>query len=275
MLGSQSVLVPSTSSENADLKLWREKLLLELKQVPPSKASKKLLSSLKKGVPLEYRSLAWTTMIGNELRITDKLYELLLERAQLHMSQLGVMDQLEAGAFKKNLKVIEEDLHRTFGELGHFRQGNPLYQPLKNVLVAYSMLRPDLGYVQGMSYVAGCLLIYSTDGGSEKEAFRAFANLMNRDLLFTFYSFDMERVNVIFHVFMTLMRDRLPKLHGVFKQTNISCSIFLFEWIVALFSNIFPLETSARLWDSYLYFGDFYLLKVAIAICACLEQHLV
>jgi TBC1 domain family member 14 len=56
--------------------------------------------------------------------------------------------------------VIEEDLHRTFGELGHFRVGNPLYQPLKNVLIAYSMLRPDLGYVQGMSYVAGSILLH-------------------------------------------------------------------------------------------------------------------
>jgi Rab-GTPase-TBC domain len=94
---------------------------------------------------------------------------------------------------------------------------------------------------------------------------------MNRELLFTFYSFDMERVNVVFHVFMVMMKDRLPKLHGAFKATNISCSIFLFEWIVALFSNIFPLETSARLWDAYLFFGDFYLLKIAIGICYCLE----
>jgi hypothetical protein len=182
------------------------------------------------------------------------------------------MDQLEAGQFKKNLKVIEEDLHRTFGELGHFRQGNPLYQPLKNMLIAYSMLRPDLGYVQGMSYLGGCLLIYAE--GREQEAFRSFANLMNRDLLFTFYSFDMERVNLTFHVFMTLMRDRLPKLHSTFKATNISCSIFLFEWIVALYSNIFPLDTSSRLWDNYLYYGDFFVMKVALAICSCLEQQL-
>ncbi|TNV73455.1 hypothetical protein FGO68_gene16015 [Halteria grandinella] len=264
---------PQQTLENPDLKLWREKLLLELKQ--GNKASKKLLQALKKGVPLEHRGLAWQSMIGNDLRITDKLYELLLERAHLHMTQLSVMDQLEAGAFRKNLKVIEEDLHRTFGELGHFRQGNPLYQPLKNVLIAYSMLRPDLGYVQGMSYVAGCLLIFSTEQGSEKEAFRSFANLMNRELLFTFYSFDMERVNVVFHVFMNLMRDRLPKLYGVFKATNISCSIFLFEWIVALYSNIFALETSARLWDSYLFHGDYFMIKVALAICCCLEQHLI
>jgi hypothetical protein len=73
---------------------------------------------------------------------------------------------------------------------------------------------------------------------------------------------------------MTLMKEKLPKLHQAFKATNISCSIFLFEWIVALYSNIFPLETSARFWDSYLYYGDHFLLKVAIAICHCLEGNL-
>ena len=86
-------------------------------------------------------------MIGNELRVNHKLYELLLERAQFVMSNISQLDALDTGSFRKNLKVIEEDLHRTFGELGHFRQGNPLYQPLKNVLLAYSLLRPDLGYV--------------------------------------------------------------------------------------------------------------------------------
>lgn len=191
-------------------------------------------------------------MIGNDLRITPKLYQLLLERANNYIQSIN--DLNDGGAFKKNLKVIDEDLHRTYGELGHFRQGKPLNQPLKNVLLAYSMLRPDLGYVQGMSYVAGALLI--TCGGNDQEAFACFANLMNRELLFTFYSFDMPRVNIIFHVFMTFMKDRLPKLYQQFAGTNggsggasISCSFFLFEWIVALYSNIFSLDVSARLWD--------------------------
>jgi len=29
--------------------------------------------------------------------------------------------------FKKNIKVIEEDLHRTFSDLGQFRFGQSLY----------------------------------------------------------------------------------------------------------------------------------------------------
>lgn len=70
--------------------------------------------------------------------------------------------------FKKNIKVIEEDLHRTFSDLGQFRFGQSLYQPLKNMLAAFSVFRTDLGYVQGMSYVAGSLLLHI---GDEYQAF--------------------------------------------------------------------------------------------------------
>jgi hypothetical protein len=97
-----------------------------------------------------------------------------------------------------------------------------------------------------MSYVAGSILLHTA---CEYDSFKCFANLMNRDLLFHFYSFDMEKVNIIFHVFMRTVKEKLPKLHNLFKMTNLSCSVFLFEWIVALYSNIFPLEVSARIWD--------------------------
>ena len=82
------------------------------------------------------------------------------------------------------------------------------------MLLAYSLLRPDLGYVQGMSYVAGSLLLHF---GSELETFTAFANLMNReDMIFTFYSFNMENVNLVFHIFMRMMKEKLPRMHDMF-----------------------------------------------------------
>lgn len=120
-----------------------------------------------------------------------------------------------------------------------------------------------------MSYVAGNILLHCA---GEYDAFKSFANLMNRDLLFNFYSFDTEKINVMFHMFMRVIKDKIPKMSNLFKQTSLSCSVFLFEWIVTLYSNIFPLETSARLWDQYLFYGDFYLMKIAISICQCLES---
>ena len=60
-------------------------------------------------------------------------------------------------------------------------------------------------------------------------------------MLFTFYSFDMPKVNILFNVFMRLMKQHIPKLYSVFHELGLQCSVFLFEWVVALFSNILPL----------------------------------
>ena len=65
-----------------------------------------------------------------------------------------------------------------------------------------------------MSYVAGSILLHCAD---EYNAFKCFGNLMNRELLFDFYSFDMEKVNIIFHVFMRAVKERLPTLHNLFR----------------------------------------------------------
>ena len=44
--------------------------------------------------------------------------------------------------------------------------------------------------------------------------------------------------------------------------------------MIALFSNIFSLDISSRLWDSYFYFGDSFLMKICISISAILEKQL-
>jgi hypothetical protein len=120
-----------------------------------------------------------------------------------------------------------------------------------------------------MSYIAGSLLLHT---GDEVTTFMLFANIMNKYLMHTFYLFEMEKVNVIFHVYMRLMQEKLPKLAQMFGDLGLSCSIFLFEWIVTLFSNVFELDISARIWDNYFFYGDYYLMKVCIGISQILEK---
>ena len=133
------------------------------------------------------------------------------------------------------------------------------------------MFRPDLGYVQGMSYIAGSLLMHT---GDELIGFKCFANMMNRYVMYSFYSFDMPKVNIFFHCFMRLLKERVPRLHTQMVELEIQCSIFLFEWVVALFSNIFSLDVSSRLWDSYLYLGDSFLMKICLSISAIIEKQI-
>lgn len=118
-----------------------------------------------------------------------------------------------------------------------------------------------------MSYIAGNLLLHM---GDEYLAFQAFCNLMNRYILFAFYSFNMAEVNIFFNVYMRLLRQQLPKLAQLFEETGLSCSIYLFEWCVAVFSNILPLQVSSRVWDLWLYYGELFFMRVCLAISACL-----
>ena len=175
-------------------------------------------------------------------------------------------------AFKQNIKVIEDDLHRTHIDAGLFRVGQLLHQPLKNILAAYSVYRPDLGYVQGMSYVAASMLMHT---GDEFLGFKCFASMMNKPLIYNFYSFDMPRINIFFHIFMRLLKEKNAKLGQIFDEYQIQPSVFLFEWVVVLFSNILHLDASARIWDNYFLYGDWYLMKVCLAICSCLSEKLV
>jgi len=123
-----------------------------------------------------------------------------------------------------------------------------------------------------MSYVAASMLMHT---GEEFLAFKCFSNIMNKPLIHNFYSFDMPRINIFFHIFMRLLKEKNPKLSQIFDEFQIQPSVFLFEWVVALFSNVLQLELSARIWDNYFLYGDWFLMKTCLAICQCLSEKLV
>ena len=55
-------------------------------------------------------------VIGNPMRINRAMYEGLVERAE-EMEKNEKVDN----SFKKIVKLIEEDIHRTFSNLPHFK----------------------------------------------------------------------------------------------------------------------------------------------------------
>ena len=84
--------------------------------------NKKFKEDIKKGIPAEIRTEAWAILIGNELRVSPSLYESLLVRVRV--AEENIEKDIQ---FKKHIKVIEADLHRTYSELGQFRFGQQLY----------------------------------------------------------------------------------------------------------------------------------------------------
>mmetsp|Transcript_24209 Transcript_24209/g.37280 ORF Transcript_24209/g.37280 Transcript_24209/m.37280 type:complete len:99 (+) Transcript_24209:956-1252(+) len=87
-----------------------------------SSQQKQLEQAFHQGVPTELRKHIWSLVMPNHLRVTPKMYEIFLARTKLST------DNLESDtSFRKSLKVIEEDLHRTFPDMSLFRAGNKFY----------------------------------------------------------------------------------------------------------------------------------------------------
>ena len=69
--------------------------------------------------------------------------------------------------------------------------------------MAYSLYRPDIGYVQGLSFIAALVIVTTED---ELSAFALIANLLSRESMINdFYQFDMGEVKTTFKTFLNLL----------------------------------------------------------------------
>ena len=107
-------------------------------------------------------------------------------------------------------------------------QGGPYNQTLHDVLGAYACYRPDVGYVQGMSFLAAVLLLNM----DACDAFVALANLLNRPSYLAFFRVDHELMQPYFDTFTCLLHETLPRLGAHFTLLEFSPEYYLIEWLV-------------------------------------------
>jgi Rab-GTPase-TBC domain len=128
------------------------------------------------------RKELWRTRIGNSLGITRDLYDSLCIRLQLE------------GIKKQHQKLINDDLFRTLPNYASTKVGDTMYRRLTLVLSLFQLYRPDIGYVQGMSFLVVMLYYYY----DEFDTFVIFANLIfTRPLVWSCYDFNIPDVNAI------------------------------------------------------------------------------
>ena len=111
-------------------------------------------------------------------------------------------------------------------------QGGPYHQILHDVLGAYACYRPDVGYVQGMSFLAAVLLLNM----EASDAFVCLANLLNRSSYLAFFRVDHDLMQPYFDTFTTLLQEHLPRVHEHFTQMEFSPEYYLIEWSVCAYN---------------------------------------
>ena len=99
---------------------------------------------------------------------------------------------------------------------------------LHDVLGAYACYRPDVGYVQGMSFLAAVLLLNM----EASDAFISLGNLLNRSSYMAFFRVDHDLMQPYFTTFTTLLEEYLPRVHEHFTGMEFSPEYYLIEWLV-------------------------------------------
>ncbi|XP_054914493.1 TBC1 domain family member 14 isoform X1 [Poeciliopsis prolifica] len=219
------------------------------------------------GIPPSVRGKVWSLAVGNELNITHELYNICLARAKEKWRSTAVPstdteDVLDSSDRESSLELIKLDISRTFPQLCIFQQGGPYYDVLHSILGAYTCYRPDVGYVQGMSFIAA-VLILNLDTA---DAFIAFANLLNKPCQMAFFRVDHSLMLTYFAAFEVFFEENLPKLFAHFKKNSLTPDIYLIDWIFTLYSKSLPLDLACRVWDVFCRDSEEFLFRTALGV---------
>jgi len=127
-------------------------------------ANSEVLAALSKGVPQAKRGQVWLWLVGQHRKKysqtkCDVTYADLLKQSTIHQHSILL------------------DLGRTFpGHANFSKKFGSGQLALFNVLKAYSIVDPEVGYCQGLSFIVGILLIHVNN--SEEKAFEMLRFLL-------------------------------------------------------------------------------------------------
>ncbi len=133
---------------------------------------------------------------------------------------------------------------------------------LREILRVFVVTRPDIGYVQGLSYIAGTLLLQM----DKFQTFICFMNIILSPNILSFYRLDEKNIKKRLDLFNDIFKCNLPNLYNHFEKNEILPEHYLLEWFMTLFTRSLHIAVAVRIWDIYMIEGTIALYKSAIVI---------
>jgi len=216
----------------------------------------KLKERVRKGIPDSVRAYAWQKIIN-----LDEFY------------QKDVFQKLTDEKVDTNLEtVIIKDIDRTFPKCTFFKEkyGGGQRQ-LYKVLVNYSKYNKEVGYVQGMGFIAALMLTYM----DEERSFFMIHALMKKRELESLYLPGFPELNKKIYVLLNLQKKFIPKIYNVFRKFSVIPYSYASEWFLCLFSRSLRFNALVRIFDTFILEGYKVIYRFALAFLKTKEQKLV
>jgi hypothetical protein len=239
-----------TKQIDSKRKAWNK--YLQRHPTPGSFFSPALKSLCRMGIPPEYRGMVWYHVSGAK-RSHDhnpNLYEHLLTQT----------------INPKHIDWINKDIPRTFPAHPFFASFHNR-EKLREVLVQYAKYRPEVGYRGGMNFVAAILVIHLIP----RHAFHVLDIIMTK-----LNHLEPPGLAIEMSIVDKLIEKRCSRLYTHLRSylgENIM-QLFAVKWLICIFIDQFPMETTLRVWDAFMMEGDKVLLRVIISFMQLNEETL-
>ncbi|XP_036274573.1 TBC1 domain family member 1 isoform X2 [Pipistrellus kuhlii] len=214
----------------------------------------KMHAAVGQGVPRHHRGEIWKFLAE-----------------QYHLKhQLPPKQQPRDTPYKELLKQLTSQQHAILIDLGRTFPTHPYFSAqlgagqlsLYNILKAYSLLDQEVGYCQGLSFVAGILLLHM----GEEEAFHMLKFLMFDRGLRKQYRPDMIILQIQMYQLSRLLHDYHRDLYSHLEEQEIGPSLYAAPWFLTVFASQFPLGFVARVFDMIFLQGTEVIFKVALSL---------
>lgn len=202
------------------------------------------------GIPKEVRGIVWQLVAQSKNYELEEFYLTLKNETSIHE------------------KAIKRDLTRTsfFTAVDAVNKSEDLF----NVIRAYSLFDPDVGYTQGMIFVAIPLIMNMTDS----ECFCLLVTMMKDYRLRELFCPDMRGLHRQLYQFDRLLELKSPLLYNHLVKQGIKSSMYASQWFLTFFAYKFPLDIVLRIYDIVITHGIEALLKLAVNLNLKNEERL-
>lgn len=243
----------SKKTERKSIDAWRALLLKSTDELSSLIARRpaRLKRWVARGVPDVLRGQVWQLLSGGrELRIHNP----------------GVYYKLLVYESSASETDIIHDIGRTFPTHIFFQQRHgPGQRSLFNILKAYSVYDRQVGYVQGMGFVAGLLLLYM----SEEDAFWTLVALLKgavHEPLEGLYLPGLPLLQQYLFQFESLIAVTYPELSQQFDDEGFQIGLHTSQWFITMFAYSMKFDYLLRIWDMIMFDGPRTVFRVGLAI---------
>ncbi|CAE8591215.1 unnamed protein product, partial [Polarella glacialis] len=160
---------------------------------------------------------------------------------------------------------IQRDVGRTFPECFDMTSTEALFRVLR--AVAHRM--EDIGYCQGMNFIAGIIL--RVFGGGREEAMQALVyqcvlSMLLRHGMNQYFGEGFPKLRLSCLQLDCLVEAYMPDLSALFDGFNLSAEFYATQWFLTIFSYSLPFPHVLRIWDQFLCRGMKFVHRVALAL---------